>query len=39
MHEVNRAEFERIQAKIQAHGVASLTGSERTFLDRFSGES
>jgi len=38
MHEVNRAELERIQAKIKASGAASLSGSERTFLDRFSGE-
>jgi membrane associated rhomboid family serine protease len=38
MHEVNRAELERIQAKIQAEGLASLTGSERTFLNRFSAE-
>ncbi len=38
MHEVNRAELERIQAKIQGEGVASLTNSERTFLNRFSAE-
>lgn len=38
LHEVNRAELERIQAKIKTEGVASLTGPERTFLNRFSAE-
>jgi len=36
LHEVNRAEFDRIMAKIAATGVASLTDDERGFLDRFS---
>jgi membrane associated rhomboid family serine protease len=35
LHEVNREEFDRIQAKIQASGAASLTQAEREFLDRF----
>ena len=38
MHEVNRAELERILQKIKASGVASLTPDERQFLDRFSSE-
>lgn len=36
LHEVNRAEFDRIMAKIHEEGVGSLTGSERVFLDNFS---
>lgn len=36
LHEVNRAELDRILDKISASGVASLTPSEREFLDRFS---
>jgi membrane associated rhomboid family serine protease len=36
MHEVNRAELERIETKIRTSGVASLTVTERGFLDRFS---
>jgi membrane associated rhomboid family serine protease len=36
LHEVNRAEFDRIQAKIAAHGVTNLTDTERSFMDRFS---
>ena len=35
LHEVNRAELERIQAKLAAHGVTSLTTADREFLDRF----
>jgi membrane associated rhomboid family serine protease len=35
MHPVNREEFERVLAKIESHGVASITGDERAFLDRF----
>ncbi|MBM2845169.1 MAG: Peptidase rhomboid domain protein [Bacteroidetes bacterium] len=38
LHEVNRAEFDRIQEKITAHGVTSLTQAERAFMDRFSAE-
>lgn len=36
LHEVNRAELDRIQAKIKASGVNSLSASEREFLERFS---
>lgn len=36
MHEVNRAELERIQAKIQTGGATDLSPAERSFLDRFS---
>jgi len=36
LHEVNRLELERILAKLDRQGVASLTASEREFLDRFS---
>jgi membrane associated rhomboid family serine protease len=36
LHEVNRGELDRILDKIGAGGVASLTPSEREFLDRFS---
>ncbi|MBM4185932.1 MAG: rhomboid family intramembrane serine protease [Gemmatimonadetes bacterium] len=36
LHEVNRAELDRILDKIGATGVASLTASEREFLERFS---
>jgi len=35
MHPVNREEFERVLAKIESQGLASLTGEERAFLDRF----
>ena len=38
MHEVNRAELDRVMDKINATGVASLTPEERAFLDRFSPE-
>ena len=36
LHEVNRAEFDRILAKINTSGVGSLTPGEREFLERFS---
>jgi len=36
LHEVNRAELDRIIEKTKAQGVASLTATEREFLDRFS---
>ena len=36
LHEVNRAEYDRIVAKIKTAGVGSLTASEREFLERFS---
>ncbi len=36
LHEVNREEFDRIMAKLNASGPASLTDREREFLDRFS---
>jgi membrane associated rhomboid family serine protease len=35
MHPVNREEFVRVLAKIDTQGLASLTGEERAFLDRF----
>jgi hypothetical protein len=36
LHEVNRAELDRIMEKTKVQGVASLTPAEREFLDRFS---
>ena len=36
LHEVNRAELDRILDKISAHGLQSLTASDREFLERFS---
>lgn len=36
LHEVNRSELERLRAKIATSGVASLSLSDREFLDRFS---
>lgn len=36
LHEVNRAELDRILDKIGASGIASLSAGEREFLDRFS---
>ncbi len=36
LHEVNRDEVERLQAKIRDVGVADLTLDERAFLNRFS---
>ena len=38
LHEVNRAEYDRIMGKIQTAGIGSLTEEERSFLDRFSPE-
>lgn len=35
LHPVNREEFERVLAKIDSEGLASLSGDERAFLDRF----
>lgn len=35
LHEVNRVEVERLQAKIKDQGVGSLTIDERAFLNRF----
>jgi hypothetical protein len=37
LHEVNRDEVVRLQAKIMDPGIASLTLDERAFLNRFSG--
>jgi rhomboid family protein len=39
LHEINRAELDRILEKLNVSGVASLTESERAFLDRFSQDS
>lgn len=36
LHEVNREEFDRIMAKLDSSGVASLTEGEIAFLERFS---
>jgi hypothetical protein len=36
LHEVNQAELDRILDKISAHGIQSLTPSDREFLERFS---
>lgn len=36
MHEINRAEFDRLVAKVEAEGIRSLTLDERAFLDRLS---
>lgn len=36
LHPVNREEYERVMAKVQLTGAASLTPDERAFLDRFS---
>jgi membrane associated rhomboid family serine protease len=36
MHEVNRAEVDRLLEKVRTHGASSLTPSERECLDRFS---
>jgi membrane associated rhomboid family serine protease len=35
LHEVNRAEFDRIMEKIHTDGVGSLTQNERAFLETF----
>src|SRR5690606_24298264 len=34
LHEINRAEVERIVAKMRTSGAASLTPDERAFMDR-----
>jgi hypothetical protein len=36
LHEVNRAELDRILDKISSQGIQSLTQSDREFLERFS---
>ena len=36
LHPVNREEYERVMAKVERAGAASLTRDERAFLDRFS---
>jgi membrane associated rhomboid family serine protease len=36
LHEVNRDEYDRIMAKLSVSGVASLSESEKAFLERFS---
>jgi len=36
LHPVNREEAERVLAKLETRGVASLTAEEQAFLDRFS---
>jgi hypothetical protein len=36
LHEVNRAELDRILDKINAEGIQSLTSGDREFLERFS---
>lgn len=38
LHEVNRAELDRILEKIRTEGVEQLTPGEMVFLDRFSGD-
>jgi membrane associated rhomboid family serine protease len=35
MHPINRAEFDRVLAKLEAQGPASLTSDERALLNRF----
>jgi membrane associated rhomboid family serine protease len=35
LHPVNRAEYDRVRAKLEAHGPASLSDEERAFLNRF----
>jgi len=37
LHEVNRAEYDRIAERVRGTGWASLTPRERTFVDRFGG--
>jgi hypothetical protein len=36
LHEVNRDEYDRIMTKLDALGVASLSETEKAFLNRFS---
>ncbi|HWR98751.1 MAG TPA: rhomboid family intramembrane serine protease [Candidatus Methanoperedens sp.] len=38
MHPLNRAEFDRVMAKLEAGGPGSLTSEERAFLNRFAPE-
>lgn len=38
LHEVNRAEFDRIREKLKVYGDENLTADEISFLDRFSPE-
>jgi membrane associated rhomboid family serine protease len=38
LHPVNREEYERVMAKVELAGTASLTPDERAFLDRFSAQ-
>ena len=35
LHPINRAEFDRVMAKLEAHGPGSLTSEERALLNRF----
>lgn len=37
LHEINRLEVERLQAKVQEKGAGSLTPDERAFLNRMAG--
>ncbi|HWJ24076.1 MAG TPA: DUF6576 domain-containing protein, partial [Gemmatimonadaceae bacterium] len=36
LHPLNLEELDRLQAKVQEHGMASLTADERAFLHRLS---
>jgi membrane associated rhomboid family serine protease len=38
LHPINRAEFDRVVAKLDSEGPGSLTSEERAFLNRFSPE-
>jgi len=38
LHPINRAEFDRVMAKLEEHGSGSLTSEERALLNRFSPE-
>ena len=35
LHPINRVEFDRVMAKLEAHGPGSLTSEERALLNRF----
>lgn len=37
LHEINRGEFEKLMAQVDAQGVASLSTDDRQFLDRMAG--
>jgi membrane associated rhomboid family serine protease len=37
LHEINRAEVEKLLARVEAAGVGSLSSEERAFLDRMTG--